>query len=120
MNRTLRWTEGGIEYEADTRHQELVIKELGLEDSSVVSTPFGPEEQRVPTESGEPLEAGEATRYRALVARLNYLALDRPHIMFGVKEVANRMSAPCTPDWNLLKRIGRYLRLVPRAVQVFV
>ena len=74
----------------------------------------------MPTEPVEPLEAGEATRYRALVARLNYLALDRPDIMFGVKEAAKRMSAPCAPDWKLLKRIGRYLRLVPRAVQVFV
>ena len=30
------------------------------------------------------------------------------------------MSAPCAPDWKLLKRIGRYLNLVPRAVQVCV
>ena len=85
-----------------------------------MSAPYGPEEQRILSESGEPLEAGEATRYRALVARLNYLALDRPDIQFGVKEAAKRMSAPCTQDWKLLKRIGRYLRLVPRAIQVFV
>ena len=85
-----------------------------------MSTPYGPEEARVSDVPGEPLNAGEATRYRALVARLNYLALDRPDIMFGVKEAAKRMSAPSAPDWTLLKRIGRYLRLVPRAVQVFV
>ena len=30
------------------------------------------------------------------------------------------MSAPCVPDWKLLKRLGRYLRRYPRAVQVFV
>ena len=56
----------------------------------------------------------------ALVARINDLALDRPDIQFGVKEAAKRMSAPCAPDWKLLKRIGRYLKLVPRAVQVYV
>ena len=30
------------------------------------------------------------------------------------------MSAPCTQDWKLLKRLGRYLLLAPRVVQVFV
>ena len=74
----------------------------------------------MPDEAGEPLEAGEATRYRALVARLNYLALDRPDIQFGVKEAAKRMSAPRAPDMKLLKRLGRYLKGVPRAVLVFV
>ena len=97
LGRTLRWVQGGIEYEADARHHTIVIEELGLNDSATVSTPFGPEEQRVPTESGEPLEAGEATRYRALVARLNYLALDRPDIQYAVKEAAKWMSAPCAP-----------------------
>ena len=113
LGRTLRWTEGGIEYEADARHHTIVIEELGLANGGTVSTPYGPEEARVSDEPGEPLEAGEATRYRALVARLNYLALDRPDIQFGVKEAAKRMSAPCAPDWKLLKRIGRYLKLVP-------
>ena len=31
LNRVLRWTPEGIEYEPDQRHAELVIKELGLE-----------------------------------------------------------------------------------------
>ena len=71
-------------------------------------------------EPGEPLEAGEATRYRALVARLNYLALDRPDIQVGVKEAAKKMFAQRASDWKLLKRLGRYLKGHPRAVQVFV
>ena len=112
---------GGIEYEADPRHHAIVIEEFGLGDGATVSTPLGPEEQKAGvTEPGVPLEAGEATRYRALVARMNYLAMDLPDIMIGVKEAAKRMSAPCAPDWKLLKRIGRYLKLVPRAIQVFV
>ena len=110
LGRTLRWTQGGVEYEADSRHHEIVIQELGLDDCGIVSTPYGPEEQRVPTEPGEPLEAEEATRYMALVARLNYLALDRPDIQYAVKEAAKRMSAPRAPDWKLLKRLGRYLK----------
>ena len=51
---------------------------------------------------------------------MKYFALDRPDIQYAVKEAAKRMSAPCVPDWKLLKRLGRYLRRYPRAVQVFV
>ena len=39
LGRTLRWTEGGIEYEADARHHTIVIEELGLDTCGVVSTP---------------------------------------------------------------------------------
>ena len=74
----------------------------------------------MPAESGAPLEAGEATRYRAIVARLNYLALDRPDRDFAVKEAAKKTSAPCAPDLQLRKRICRYLKGAPRAVQAFV
>ena len=50
------------------------------------------------TEPGELRGAGEATRYRALVARLNDLTLDRPGIQCVVKAAAKRMSAPSVPD----------------------
>lgn len=45
LGRTLRWTEAGIEYEADARHQAIVVEELGLNDCKAVSTPYGPDEQ---------------------------------------------------------------------------
>ena len=40
------------------------------------------------------LIGAEATLYRAVAARLNYLAPDRPDIAFSVKEAARAMSAP--------------------------
>ena len=33
LNRVVRWTEQGFEYEADLRHVDLIIKELGLEEA---------------------------------------------------------------------------------------
>ena len=39
LNRVLRWTQGGIEYEPDQRHAELVVKELELEGAKAVSSP---------------------------------------------------------------------------------
>ena len=119
LKRTLRWTEHGIEYEADERHSALVIKELELEGAKPVSTPYGPEEHK-PLENMEvtPLDTKEASRYRAIVARLNYLAQDRPDLQYAVKEACKRMSAPTAQDWPALRRIGRYLVGAPRAVQL--
>ena len=59
----------------------------------------------------------EATKFRAVVARLNYLAMDRPDIQYATKEAAKRMANPRKPDWMLLKRIGRCLAGASRLVQ---
>ena len=59
-------------------------------------------------------------RHSAVLARLNYLALDRPDIQQAVAEIAKRMPAPCAPEFRLLKGLGRYLRGAPRAVQLFM
>ena len=39
MNKIVRWTPAGIELEADPRHAEIVIRELGLEQAKPVTTP---------------------------------------------------------------------------------
>ena len=76
----LTWTRDGIQYEADQRHADLVIEELGLKDSKPVSTPGCKEDvERMLLDLGPPLNPQAATQYRfmAMAARLNYLALDR-------------------------------------------
>ncbi len=69
----------------------------------------------VTNDDGPLLEPPEATRYRALAARANYLAQDRPETQYAIKEIARRMATPRQGDWNLLKRLGRYLLGTPRA-----
>ncbi len=39
MNRVIRWTSSGIEYEADPRHQEIIVSELGLKEAKGIATP---------------------------------------------------------------------------------
>ena len=51
----------------------------------------------------------EATQYRAIVARANYLCQDRSDIQFAVNELCRAMSEPTQGDWAALKRLGRYL-----------
>ena len=125
LNRVLRWTSDGIEYEADPRHAEIVVEQLGLVGAKPVVTPGCREEAAEATrDDGEPeddsdnlLVGIEATMYRGIVARLNYLALDRPDIQYACKEVSRKMSSPREQDWTQVKRIGRYLIGAPRLTQ---
>ena len=79
----------------------------------------------IPSEAAEQddskdLKVAEATKYRAVSARLNYLCQDRLDIAYACKEASRKMSQPQEGDWNLLRRVARYLKQVPRLCQVFV
>ena len=85
------------------------MQELGLHDSNSVITLGENELRRKEGEREEPLEESEATRYRAIAARANYLAADRPDVMYSVKEICRGMANPTRAHWHKLKRLGRYL-----------
>ena len=61
----------------------------------------------------------DQTRYRALAARLNFLAVDRPDLLHAAKMCSRRMSKPRNKDWEALKRICRYLIGCPRMVHSY-
>ena len=49
------------------------------------------------------------TEYLQAVGSLNYLATcTRPDIAYAVSQVARKMHAPTTEDWNAVKQIFRY------------
>ena len=58
----------------------------------------------------EELTDQDATMYRSIAARFNYLAPDRQDIFYAVRECAKGMARPKMRDWTKLKRIGRYLQ----------
>ena len=116
----IEWDEDGIWYEADQRHADLTVSELGLKEAKPVSTPGTKEDvDRMLADLGPILSPVDATMYRAMAARLNYLALDRSDIQFATKEIARHMAAPTEGNWLLMKRLGRYLKGSPRLVQMF-
>ena len=39
LNRIIRWTREGWEYEADQRHADLILQDLNLKDCNAVTTP---------------------------------------------------------------------------------
>jgi hypothetical protein len=57
-----------------------------------------------------------ASVYRSIAARGNYLAQDRPDIQFAMKEICRSMSSPTVNDWPSVKRLARYLLGAPRMV----
>ena len=62
------------------------------------------------------MPAAEVTRFRTIAARCNYLQPDRPDIQYAVKEVCRLMSKPTVRAFEMLKRIGRYLKGRPRLI----
>ena len=109
LNRVLRCTPTRWEVEVDQRHADLIVQELALEDARGVITLRENEPRRKEGENEEELSPEEATRYRGIAARANYLAADRPDIMYAVKELCRGMAKPTRAHWHHLKRLGRCL-----------
>ena len=117
LNRVITWTNEGIHYEADQRHAEIIVQQLGLTSASKsVNSPS----TKVGLGSDEPMCDTDSTVYRALAARANYLSQDRVDIGYAVKELCRNMSKPRQSDWDRLKRLGRYLIDKTRVVNDFL
>ena len=58
----------------------------------------------------------DATEYRSTVSRVNFLAQDRPDIIFAAKEASRVMTKPEAQDWERLERMSGYLKENPRLV----
>ena len=65
------------------------------------------------------LNQSEATLFRALAARANYLAMDRPECAYATKELCRFFATPTKTGVEQLKRLIRYLAHAPRLVWKF-
>ena len=118
LNRILRVTPDGLELEADPKHAQTIIKQLGLNGrTNGVTTPG--EKITEDVDGMEPLPASDVSFYRSLTMRAAYLSMDRPDIAFAVKELARGMSQPTNSHMKALRRLGRFLVKEPRVVQTF-
>ena len=115
LNRILEWTNAGLVYEADQRHCEIIIQELGLmKGKETLSAPGV--KCKIDEDDDQQLDEVQSTRYRALVARANFMACDRLDIQFAIKELARDMAKPRRSSWCALERLGKYLKRRPRCV----
>ena len=122
LGRTIRRTQQGYEYEGNPKHVAILLEEWNMSDSRSLSSPGSAAEKPNLKEKAEEeveLDVVEATVYRRAAARINYMALDRSDLAYASKEASRGMAKPTKGDVIRLKRILRYLKGSPRAVNEF-
>ena len=124
LNRKLKVNNSGVILTGDPKHSELLLKEWGIQSiSKEVNTPSLKElEDNIC--SGDEQQGEMATKVRRGVARVNYMAQDRPDLSSVAKVMSQHMSKPREGIIHILKRCVRYLKkypvsssLIPRGVR---
>ena len=110
LNRLLRLylpgAEGGErwELEADPRHVETLVSQMGLgSESKAVCTPCV---RTTDAEDGKELGAEDRACYRSWTMWASYLSQDRCELRFAVKELARRMQQANTKNMQALEALG--------------
>ena len=119
LNRRLRWTKEELTYEADPAHAKQIWEAMGLHaGSNGLEKPIVKEDIKDvgDDQKQERLGPHEASEFRGVAARANYLALDRMDMQFTAKEICRDMAEPRKSSWEKLKRLARYLVEYPRLV----
>ena len=119
LNGTLRWTQVGIEYEADLKHAGLVVKETETANMKKRKTPGITVASDALEKAQEDKSFEEQTKFRSVAARMNFLATDRADLQFSSKDLRQKMASLDKSDWDKVGRIARYSMHRPRAAQVF-
>jgi hypothetical protein len=109
LGRQVKWTKWGIEYKADPKHRKILLEYFGLDGESNVLKRNGLEDRKDGEEEGELLDPEEATTFRGLAARVNFLSQDCPDLQFPLKPCCRDMANPKGESWKKLKGVVRYL-----------
>lgn len=130
LRRKIRLTEQGWEYEADEKHVRALLDryDLNKDDAKGAMTPgikelakdtvYKDEEER--DQYDPPLvNVNEIRDHRGGVGTAEFLAGDRLDIKYPVKEVQRDGAIPRVSTVRKMKRIARYLKRVPRFVNVY-
>jgi hypothetical protein len=111
LGRTVRWTAEGIEYEADEKHRNELMKKAGLTNES--KSAVGPVAKLAEGNGNyaEEMElgVGERREFRGECALLNYLGQDRSDIQYATNQICRKMSRPTVGAKARVKRVVRYL-----------
>ncbi|CAI8584052.1 unnamed protein product [Vicia faba] len=93
-----------------------ILEETSLLNAKPVDTSMDPSVKLLPNQR-EPLS--DSGRYRRLVGKLNYLTVTRPDISFAVSVVSQFLNSPCQEYMDVVIRILRYIKCVPRKGLVY-
>ena len=87
LNRCVTYSDSGLTWEADPRHAELAVAELGLQAARSQTSPGGAKRSAPLDHEELQLDRQKAGLDHSVSARLSYLASDRPDIAFAFKGV---------------------------------
>ena len=62
------------------------------------------------------LDPDQLKKFQSVAALLNFISMDRPELLFSVKELMRRMSCASCMDLISLKRVVRFIRTMPRVI----
>ena len=119
LNRIVTCTDDGWTIEADPRHAELIVEQLGVTEARTVVSPGIDGAAEDDEEDDVDIVGLDLTRFRGVAARCNYLSFDRPDMQFATKEICREMCKPTTGGLRRLRRIGCYLKGAKRLVWDF-
>ena len=97
-----------------TKPEQVHRSFKGPRDIGVVMEVYGQKDEVATDWEDQAMAPEEQTRYRPIAARLNFLAVDRPDLLYAAKECSSRMRKKRNKDWESIKRICRYLIGCPR------
>ena len=119
LNREVSWTKEEITYEADQRHAEIINKILGMEGRKPISTRVKAANENDEEGDDEFLDKRDASTYRVVTARGNYLGQDRTDVRYAVKNLSGNMARPRIRDSRKLIRFGKYFLGAQRYIYRF-
>lgn len=88
-----------------TAYAQDILHQASMSDCNPMSTPLS-----LQLDDLNPEPFPEPTYFQNLAGKLQYLTITRPDIQFAVNFVCQRMHSPTVSDFNLLKRILRYIK----------
>ncbi|KAG7547402.1 GAG-pre-integrase domain [Arabidopsis suecica] len=97
---------GGL-FLSQHKYTEDLLIVASMADCAPMPTPLPLQLNKVPAQDET---FSNPTYFRSLAGKLQYLTLTRPDIQFAVNYVCQKMHAPTVSDYNLLKRIIRYIK----------
>ncbi|XP_019100800.1 PREDICTED: uncharacterized protein LOC109132832 [Camelina sativa] len=111
----IQYHEGGM-FLSQQKYAEDLLAVAGMSTCASVATPLPQQLKRKSPQSGNSAPPSHSTPFanpkyfRSLAGRLQYLTLTRPDLQFSVNYVCQKMHDHTVSDFNLLKRILRYIK----------
>ena len=111
LGRILEYRSWGLSWRADPRHRKMVLEHFGfIPETKHLTTTGNKNADKFEGEQGQvELDKAEATNFRAIVARTNYMAADCPNVQYPTKEVCRDMARPTLASQQKMKKLARYL-----------